>query len=103
MRSSGRFYLTSTAWDSQPFARDLGRDGPPFAWDEARRASLCADLDAIHAHLSGLTHTEWTDSLTTSPSCETTRPADTASTRRSASAWRRSTTGRSSRHRQAEP
>src|SRR5690606_21887452 len=29
--------LTYTAWDLQPFAQDVGYDGPPFVWDEERR------------------------------------------------------------------
>lgn len=43
--------LTYTAWDLEPFARDLGYDGPPFAWDEGRRHRLKCELDAIFAHL----------------------------------------------------
>ncbi|MBX5493466.1 MAG: SAM-dependent DNA methyltransferase, partial [Chloroflexi bacterium] len=50
--------LTYTAWDLQPFARDCGYDGPPFAWDEARRAQLRAELDAYYAALYGLTRDE---------------------------------------------
>jgi hypothetical protein len=37
------------------FARDLRYDGPPFVWDEARRARLRAELDAYYAHLYRLT------------------------------------------------
>lgn len=36
-------------------ARDLGHDGPPFAWDEDRRAHLRADLDVFYARAYGLT------------------------------------------------
>ena len=43
--------LTYTAHDIQPFARDLGYDGPPFPWDEARRHRLKCELDAIFAHM----------------------------------------------------
>ena len=43
--------LTYTAWDLQPFARDLGYNGPPFTWDEERRHRLKCELDAIYAHL----------------------------------------------------
>ena len=43
--------LTYTAWDLQPFAEDLGYDGPPFTWDEGRRHRLKCELDAIYAHL----------------------------------------------------
>ena len=41
-----------------PFARDLGYDGPPFAWDEDRRAQLRAELDAWYARAYGLTKEE---------------------------------------------
>ena len=41
-----------------PFARDLGYDGPPFAWDEDRRAHLRAELDAFYARAYGLTRDE---------------------------------------------
>lgn len=43
--------LTYTAWDLEPFARDLGYDGEPFPWDEDRRHRLKCELDAIFAHL----------------------------------------------------
>ena len=46
--------LVYTAWDMQPFARDLGYDGPPFIWDEDRRAQLRAELDAWYARMYGL-------------------------------------------------
>ncbi len=47
--------LTYTAWDMKPFAEDMGYDGPPFKWDEDRRALLRAELDAYYAKLYGLT------------------------------------------------
>jgi hypothetical protein len=50
--------LTYTAWDLQPFAKDLGYDGPPFRWDEDRRAVLRAELDAYYAALYGLNRDE---------------------------------------------
>jgi hypothetical protein len=50
--------LTYTARDLQPFARDLGYNGPPFPWDEERRALLRAELDAYYAALYGLTRDE---------------------------------------------
>lgn len=50
--------LTYTAHDLTPFARDLGYDGPPFAWDPDRRALLRAELDAWYARLYGLTRDE---------------------------------------------
>jgi hypothetical protein len=46
--------LTYTAWDMAPYARDLGYDGPPFVWDEERRALLRAELNAAHFHLYGI-------------------------------------------------
>lgn len=50
--------LTYTSHSLAPFARDLGYDGPPFAWDENRRANLRADLDAFYARAYGLTRDE---------------------------------------------
>jgi hypothetical protein len=47
--------LTYTSHALAPFARDLGHHGPPFAWDEARRAQLRAELDAFYARAYGLT------------------------------------------------
>lgn len=46
--------LAYTAWDMRPFAQDMGYDGPPFPWDEERRAVLRAELDAYFARLYGL-------------------------------------------------
>lgn len=46
--------LSYTAWDMEPFARDLGDDGPPFRWDEGRRALMRAELDAAYFHIYGL-------------------------------------------------
>lgn len=56
--SSRVLELTYTAHDLAPFARDLGYDGPPFAWDPDRRALLRAELDAYYAKLYGLTRDE---------------------------------------------
>lgn len=50
--------LTYTSHSLTPFARDLGYDGPPFTWDEGRRAHLRADLDAFYARAYGLTRDE---------------------------------------------
>ncbi|APX25495.1 MAG: restriction endonuclease [Rhodobacteraceae bacterium] len=50
--------LTYTSHSLAPFAHDLGHDGPPFAWDEDRRAHLRADLDAFYARAYGLTRDE---------------------------------------------
>ncbi|MGW5315502.1 Eco57I restriction-modification methylase domain-containing protein [Nocardia thailandica] len=38
--------LVYTAYDMAGFARDLDDDGPPFRWDEGRRAQIRAELDA---------------------------------------------------------
>jgi hypothetical protein len=50
--------LTYTSHSLASFARDLGHDGPPFAWDEDRRAHLRAELDAFYARAYGLTRDE---------------------------------------------
>jgi hypothetical protein len=50
--------LTYTSHSMAPFARDLGYDGPPFKWDEERRAQLRAELDAFYARAYGLTRDE---------------------------------------------
>ncbi|MBC7285447.1 N-6 DNA methylase, partial [Hoeflea sp.] len=50
--------LTYTSHSLAPFARDLGHDGPPFAWDEDRRAHLRAELDAFYARAYGLSRDE---------------------------------------------
>jgi len=47
--------LVYTAWDMQPFAKDMGYDGEPFIWNPERRALLRAELDAYYAKLYGLT------------------------------------------------
>lgn len=43
--------LSYTAWDLQPFAQDLGYDGPPFKWDVERRFEIRCELDAAYFHL----------------------------------------------------
>jgi hypothetical protein len=50
--------LTYTAHDLKPWAEDLGYDGPPFPWNQERRAQLRAELDAYYACLYGLTRDE---------------------------------------------
>lgn len=50
--------LTYTSGSLVGFARDLGYDGPPFAWDEDRRALLRAELDSWYARVYGLTREE---------------------------------------------
>jgi hypothetical protein len=46
-------HLTYTAHDMEPFARDQGYQGPPFAWDEEDRLRRRARLDAVFFHLYG--------------------------------------------------
>jgi hypothetical protein len=46
--------LTYTAWDLEPFARDVGCNGPPFRWNTERRFLLRCELDAAFFHLYGL-------------------------------------------------
>ncbi|MFG6083639.1 DNA methyltransferase [Paracoccus litorisediminis] len=50
--------LSYTSHSMAPFARDLGYEGEPFAWDEDRRAQLRAELDAWYALAYGLTRDE---------------------------------------------
>lgn len=50
--------LTYTSRALESFARDLGYGGPPFVWDEERRAHLRAELDAFFARAYGLTRDE---------------------------------------------
>lgn len=46
--------LVYTSHSMAPFARELGYDGPPFKWEDQRRAMLRAELDAWFAHAYGL-------------------------------------------------
>jgi hypothetical protein len=46
--------LTFTAWDLQPFARDVGDEGSPYIWDSERRFTLRCELDAAFFHLYGV-------------------------------------------------
>ena len=50
--------LTYTSHALAPWAKDLGHSGPPFPWDEERRARLRAELDAFYAHAYGLSRNE---------------------------------------------
>jgi hypothetical protein len=50
--------LSYVSWSLKPFAVELGYDGPPFAWDEERRAMLRGELDAWYARAYGLTRDE---------------------------------------------
>jgi len=59
--------LTYTAWDLQPFAKDVGYDGPPFRWDPDRRFLLRAELDAAFFHLYGLSRDDAAYVLDTFP------------------------------------
>lgn len=59
--------LTYTAWDLQPFALDVGYDGPPFRWDPERRILLRAELDAAFFHLYGLSRDDTAYILDTFP------------------------------------
>ncbi len=47
--------LTYTSHSLVSFARDLEFYGPPFTWDDNRRALLRAELDAFYARKYGLT------------------------------------------------
>jgi hypothetical protein len=59
--------LTYTAWDLEPFARDVGYDSPPFRWDPERRFLLRAELDAAFFHLYGLSRDDTAYILDTFP------------------------------------
>lgn len=50
--------LIYTAPDLASFARDMGFEGEPFAWDADRRLLLRAELDAAYMHLYGLDRSE---------------------------------------------
>jgi hypothetical protein len=50
--------LIYTSHSMTPFARDLGYQGPPFAWKDDRRAQLRAELDAWYAQAYGLARDE---------------------------------------------
>ena len=51
--------LTYTAWDLEPFAYDLGYQGPPFRYDPERRFWLRCELDAAFFILYLGTPEEW--------------------------------------------
>jgi hypothetical protein len=59
--------LSYTAWDLEPFARDVGHVGPPFMWDSERRFQLRCELDAAFFHLYGLTRDDVDDVMETFP------------------------------------
>jgi hypothetical protein len=50
--------LSYTSDRLAPYAEDLGDQGPPFRWDNNRRALLRAELDAAFMHIYGLTREE---------------------------------------------
>jgi hypothetical protein len=50
--------LSYTSWRLQPYAQEMGDDGPPFRWNPERRSLLRADLDAAMLHVYGLTRQE---------------------------------------------
>lgn len=50
--------LTYTSHIMKLWAEDLGYSGPPFAWNEDRRAQLRAELDVLFARKFGLTKEE---------------------------------------------
>jgi hypothetical protein len=50
--------LSYTATDMKGFASEMGFSGAPFVWNPTRRADLIAELDAVYAHLYGLTRDE---------------------------------------------
>ena len=50
--------LIYTSHAMAPFARDLGCERQPFAWNEDRRAHLRSELDAFYARIYALTRDE---------------------------------------------
>ena len=56
-----------TAHDLEPFARDLGYDGPPFKWDEDDRRHRRARLDALFLQLYGISRDDAAYILDTFP------------------------------------
>ena len=59
--------LSYTAHDLEPFARDLGYDGPLFRWDEDDRRHRMARLDALFFQLYGLSREDAAYILDTFP------------------------------------
>ena len=51
----------------EPFAKDMGYDGPPFIWDEEERRHLRARLDALYFHLDGISREDADYILSTFP------------------------------------
>lgn len=50
--------LTYTSCSMKLWAEDLGYSGPPFVWNESRRVTLRAELDAFFARKYGMTRDE---------------------------------------------
>ncbi len=50
--------LTYTSHSMAPWAKDLGYSGAPFPWDENRRATLQAEINAFFSRKYGLTRDE---------------------------------------------
>ncbi|CAL9379165.1 hypothetical protein SUDANB1_01029 [Streptomyces sp. enrichment culture] len=46
--------LIYTAYDIRSFALDMGDTGAPFRWNEGRRETIRAELDALFFHLYGI-------------------------------------------------
>ncbi len=61
----------------QPFAKDMGYEGEPFAWNNNRRALLRAELDAYYAKLYGLTRDELRYMLDPADVCGADFPSET--------------------------
>ena len=59
--------LTYTAHDMEPFARDMGYDGEPFAWNEDERRHSRARLDALFFILYGISKQDADYILSTFP------------------------------------
>lgn len=51
--------LTYVSWDIADFARDLGRNTPPFRWNSERRFALRCEIDAAFFHLCMGLRQEW--------------------------------------------
>ena len=59
--------LTYNSHDMEPFARDMGYNGPPFKWDPEERRHLRARLDALYFHLYGISNEDAEYILSTFP------------------------------------
>ena len=59
--------LTYTACSLQPFAVEIGYNGPPFRWSDDRRFLIKCEIDAAMFHLYGLSLDELTHVMETFP------------------------------------